>query len=325
MTEQTQGREQLLFSHELQTRVGQKFCDEANLQPLMRVHFTGPELLARLGQTFSDETELLALLLEHDLVCRVQTIEIDVWPLSGDSFGVTLDASQPTVGEAKAEIARVQGIEEARQEMYMVRSADGGTENDAEPRALGDDTLTLSDGDVVAIAVKEPPLLWRSFAQDRVRLSEDGAVATQVSGSWSLTTSEIELTEGRHYWEVELVSEMLQYILVGVSRPNLDPRRGHYRSECTDGWFMHTGGTLFGNGKYNADRAGCYTQGDRVGVLLDLDDGSLRFFKNGAEHGPGYPAGSVTGSVVHAIHLCKRGGDASVRLLPSAELPLDVD
>jgi hypothetical protein len=27
-------------------------------------------------------------------------------------------------------------------------------------------------------------------------------------------------------------------------------------------------------------------------VLLDLGDGSLRFFKNGAHHGPGYAAGS---------------------------------
>jgi hypothetical protein len=25
-----------------------------------------------------------------------------------------------------------------------------------------------------------------------------------------------------------------------------------------------------------------------VGVLLDLDDGSLRFFKNGVQHGPGF-------------------------------------
>jgi hypothetical protein len=50
-----------------------------------------------------------------------------------------------------------------------------------------------------------------------------------------------------------------------------------------------------------------------VGVLLDLDNGSLRFFKNGVQHGAGYPAGSVTGPVVH-----------SVRLLPDTEPPANI-
>jgi hypothetical protein len=56
-----------------------------------------------------------------------------------------------------------------------------------------------------------------------------------------------------------------------------------------------------------------------VGVLLDLGDGSLRFFKNGVQHGPGYPAGSVTGPVVHAAQVCYAG--SSLRLLPYAEVP----
>jgi hypothetical protein len=68
--------------------------------------------------------------------------------------------------------------------------------------------------------------------------------------------------------------------------------------------------------------AGDYKQGDRVGVLLDLDNGSLRFFKNGVEHGPGLPAGSVTGSVVAAVQMYRNGG--SVRLLPDAEAPAGV-
>jgi hypothetical protein len=38
-----------------------------------------------------------------------------------------------------------------------------------------------------------------------------------------------------------------------------------------------------------------------VGVLLDLNTGSLLFFKNGVQHGPGYAAGSVTGPVVAAV------------------------
>jgi len=78
-------------------------------------------------------------------------------------------------------------------------------------------------------------------------------------------------------------------------------------------------GSLWGSGKENDDRAGAYEQGDRVGVLLDLDDGSLRFFQNGVQHGLGYAAGSVTGPVVAAVQMY--GPNNSVRLLPNAQQP----
>ena len=166
--------------------------------------------------------------------------------------------------------------------------------------------------------------MWRTFAEDRVSLSEGGAVATQhnINFENSLTTTGTELTEGRHYWEVELLSENMDGIVIGISRPNLDPTGVYYHMECTDGWFIYCyNGALCGNGKnYYDDGAGGCKQGDRVGVLLDLENGSLRFFKNGVQHGPGFPAGSVTGPVVAAVQMCYK--DASVRLLPDAEAPI---
>jgi hypothetical protein len=59
-----------------------------------------------------------------------------------------------------------------------------------------------------------------------------------------------------------------------------------------------------------------------VGVKLDLDNGSLRFFKNGVQHGPGYAAGSMTGPVVAAVQMANK--DERVRLLPYAEAPAGV-
>jgi hypothetical protein len=150
-------------------------------------------------------------------------------------------------------------------------------------------------------------------------------VATQRATGYSLATTETELTEGKHYWEVELLSEDMLDVFIGISRPNLDPAEEYYHRRCTDGWFICTyNGSLCGNGKdmYCNDRAGKIKLGDRVGVLLDLDNGSLRFFKNGVQHGPGYAAGSVTGPVVAAVQMYDK--DSILRLLPNAEAPAGV-
>jgi hypothetical protein len=312
----------------------------------------------RLGRKYCDETELLPLFISHGLLRRVQTIQIEIKPLGGDSFKVTLDASKPTVGEAKAEVARSQGTGKDCQELYRVAErADGLAvrEDDAEPEPLEDESMVLEDGDVVAMAVKvskplsvcnnsfmhsllphkrlltrclllvalqDQPLLWRTFPAACVTLSEGGAVATQTAANrWSLTTTEIELTEGKQYWEVELLSESASNIMIGISRPNLDPTGTYLYSTSTDGWFIYAyNGSLYGNGQAGDDKAGSYKQGDRVSVLLDLGNGSLRFFKNGVQNGPGYPAGSVTGPVVAAVQMYSK--DASVRLLPNAKSPI---
>jgi hypothetical protein len=289
-----------------------------------------PELQTRLGQKYCDEAGLLALLLAHGIVRRVKTISVTVQPLGGDSFNVKLNAAAPSVGEAKAEIARTQGTSEARQELYKVAvRADGRAvrEDDAELEALEDDAIDLGDGEMVTMAVKELPLVWRTCNREKVTLSEGGAVATtsdetatlvNVGQNETLITSGIALTVGKHYWEVEILNDdsrdpYMTYI--GVTRPNLDPNDDYAFADSTAGWFIwaYEGG-LCGNGKCEDDAAGDIEEGDRVGVLLNLDEGSLRFFKDGVQHGPGYPAGSITGPVVCAVQLC--ASNSSVRLLP---------
>jgi hypothetical protein len=292
------GREQLLFaSPEMQTRVGQKYCDEAQLLPL---------------------------LLAHGLIRRVRTIEVEVRPLGGDSFKIRLDATKRSVGETKAEIARAQGTKVVRQELYLVAvRADGKAvrEDDAEPELLDDDIMALEEAAVVAMAVKELPV-WRTFPDEFVELSEGGTVATQVMGSndYQHITTGVELTEGRHYWEVELLAEEMRDIFVGVTRPNLGTVGDYMDKECNDGWFVGalTAG-LYGNGKQFDDRKVSYKKGDRVGVLLDLNSGALLFFKNGEKHGPGYAAGSVTGPVVAALEL--GNADQGVRLHADVAFP----
>jgi hypothetical protein len=128
-----------------------------NLPGREQLLLNSPELQTRLGRKYCDKTDLLPLLLAHGLVRRVRTIQVEVRPLGGDSFKITLDASLPTVGESKSEISRSQGTAAACQELYRVAErADGLAvrEDDAEPELLDDEGIMLAEGDVVAMAVK---------------------------------------------------------------------------------------------------------------------------------------------------------------------------
>jgi hypothetical protein len=311
---QTDGREQLLLTSPLQSRLGKKFCGE---------------------------TELLPLLIAQGLVRRVHIAEVEIRPLGGDSFKIVLDSTKRSVGEVKSEIARTQGTPAYRQDLYKVAIRMDGVvvrEDDADPEPLEDRNMVLQDGDVVAMAVKDE-LVWRIFPRKRVRLSENGAQVEAKKrknakrASMCLITTGVELTGGQNYWEVE-VSPGKRWdpnmygnvrphdVYVGVSRPNLKRKKNYAKGKHDKGWFIRIGnGSLYGNGKDADDQAGGYHVGDRVGVLLSLEDGSLRFFKNGVQHGPGYPAGSVTGPVVHALQVHNERTTTRQRLLPNPDWP----
>jgi hypothetical protein len=102
-------------------------------------------------------------------------------------------------------------------------------------------------------------------------------------------------------------------LLVGIwRRPDLELNHDYAVAASNGGWFINSRNMiLYGNGKNHTTSTrfrsstsnGGYMIGDRGGVMLDLDKGSLLFFKNGLKHGQGYPARTVTGPVMHAASL----------------------
>jgi hypothetical protein len=88
--------------------------------------------------------------------------------------------------------------------------------------------------------------------------------------------------------------------LVGAVRPGLHYDKGGHAGN-NDAYYIatHEGG-LWGNGKgvpsYPDASSGC-VEGDRIGVLLDLDAGWLSFYRNGEQWGPGFTEG-VEGPLV---------------------------
>jgi hypothetical protein len=141
------------------------------------------ELQSWLGKKYCNEADLLALLLTHSIVRRVHTIEVEVRPLGGDSFKVALDARRPLVSDAKAEVTRLQGTRESKQELYKVATrSDGGAvrEDDAEPELLDDEDMELRDGEIVAMAVKEAVFDPLHAKEERTLKGHDNLVYSLV-------------------------------------------------------------------------------------------------------------------------------------------------
>ena len=61
-------------------------------------------------------------------------------------------------------------------------------------------------------------------------------------------------------------------------------------------------------------------QGDRIGCLLDLDAGWLRFFRNGVRLRQEYASG-VTGPLLRSAEVSGDGEGVALTALPGAETP----
>ena len=180
------------------------------------------------------------------------------------------------------------------------------------------DLLGLGEGSVVFMLFRQG---WRWTAcGSKMALSEDGLVATKTGAGycWRLVTGGEPMTEGRHYWEVEITKWDAGYsCMIGAVRPGLDHDKAHFNTN--DAYLIDAGdGSLYGNDKYGDDKQGKFAEGDRVGVLLDLDAGWLRFYRNSKRCGPGFTEG-VTGPLVRAAQVYRAG--AKVTALPGAVAP----
>jgi hypothetical protein len=177
--------------------------------------------------------------------------------------------------------------------------------------------LGLGSGSVVFMLHR---LGWRWDAcGSEMALSEDGLVATKNALGWQLVTGGSPMTEGRHYWEVEFTTATASQVvfMVGAVRPGLDHDTHHFDSN--DAYYINgNSGALYGNGKVSADPQGEFTTGDRIGVLLDLDAGWMRIYRNGKRCGPGFTEG-VTGPLARAAQLVYAGDKVAV--LPGATAP----
>jgi hypothetical protein len=155
-------------------------------------------------------------------------------------------------------------------------------------------------------------------SHERITLSEGGALATRDApkGSFRTAASKAVMRAGRHY--TQFTMKFGSVMLFGVMRPGWDVE-GEQGVVSADGhcfYYTHSGRRFPGNNDWEGMQT-AQKEGDRVGMLLDLDQGSMTVYKN--DERLGVMATGLSGEYCWAVSLSL---GSSVRI-EQAETPTE--
>jgi len=181
---------------------------------------------------------------------------------------------------------------------------------------LGESWLSLMH----EVEVLRLPLAF-GWTHASITLSEDGAVATKNVQDWCRRTapSKVVMRSGRHFAQITTVQPH-QQVYFGVVRPDVEGGQPlenfcHFYSTYTGKHYINTRRHEEGSDWEGAQTA--KEQGDRVGMLLDLDQGSVTVYKNDDRMGVMVAEG-LSGPLCWAVSLHNYG---TIARIDSAALP----
>ena len=143
------------------------------------------------------------------------------------------------------------------------------------------DVPTLTDEDTCNFATFNP----LDHFSTNVDFSEANLTHTVPAGSYSnggVATSNITMTSGKWYCEMTALSTRS---MVGIAKLPRDNMR--YLGEKVTGYGYYYDGKKYNNAGSSSYGAS-YTTNDIIGIALDLDAGTLIFYKNGVSQGTAF-------------------------------------
>ena len=146
---------------------------------------------------------------------------------------------------------------------------------------------------------------WSPLAGTNVTLSNGNLDCSLSAGTASKARATIAVTSGKYYWEITFKSG--QYGMIGISDASL---AGSQISYAAGGlyYYVQTGG-LYGDvgGSFsNTSYGSALSANDVLGVALDMDNGNVKFYKNGSDLGNANTS-SLVGKTIMP-HLGEAGG-----------------
>eukprot|EP01046_Picozoa_sp_COSAG06_P012758 COSAG06_NODE_759_length_12508_cov_9.809171_3_plen_332_part_00 len=150
-------------------------------------------------------------------------------------------------------------------------------------------------------------------SHELITLSEGGSVATkgEVGDQQRAAASKAVMRAGCHYAQFTVVSSQAGSMFFGVIRPGWDVEGGQY-AEYVDGHCFYD--TYYGE-RYPGSRhwegmEGAMQDGERIGLLLDLDLGTMTVYKN--DERLGVMATGLSGGYSWAVSLWEQGDSAHI-------------
>ena len=120
-------------------------------------------------------------------------------------------------------------------------------------------------------------------------LSNGNLYSTGGGASWRPVSSDMAMSSGKWYWEI-YIDTVSSYQMHGI-RPQIrnDGDTNHdndyYPGTREDEWAYETRGYLHNDASPDTSWGDTYAAGDIIGVALDMDAGTLNFYKNGSATG----------------------------------------
>ena len=167
------------------------------------------------------------------------------------------------------------------------------------------------------------PLVF-GLAHGNFTLSEGGAVATKTGyGTWRAAASNVAMRSDRHFAQFTVVESGNMSMFFGVIRAGWDVGGDEWASDEDGHSFC---GTAYGR-RYPGNHTweGMQTakeQGDRIGMLLDLDQGSMTVWKNGELLGV-MQAEGLSGPLCWAVSSAYAGSSARIESAPALASPTE--
>ena len=158
-----------------------------------------------------------------------------------------------------------------------------------------------------------------------------------VSGGGGIASSFVVRT-GKWYWETTITAVSGAYIHIGILDENIAPYSGYpfYQPGLTaESYAYQNNGTKYNNNT-NTSYGASYTTNDVIGIALDLDNGTITFYKNNVSQGqafsgltggfsPAYGDGSSAGTHSISANFGQQGftytPPTDFKALNSANLP----